>query len=102
MFTKENIEKIMENAKNIQKKMDIIQKDIYDTKIQGESGAGLVKIIMNGLYHCKKITISDEIWNEKNKYLIIDLIIAAFNDATKKITLKKAEKISNVSKQINF
>lgn len=102
MFTKENLEKIIKNTKNIQKKMENIQKDISHINITGESGAGLVKIIINGIYQCKKIKISQELWKEKNKNLIIDLIIAAFNDATKKIATQQAEKISIISKNMNL
>ncbi|ABJ90759.1 YbaB/EbfC family nucleoid-associated protein [Buchnera aphidicola] len=93
MYTKEKINELMEKAQVMKKEMEKIQKDIKMTKIKGESGAGLVTIFMNGNYNCRKTKINDEIWNEKNKILIQDLITSAINNAVNKITELQKKKI---------
>ncbi|VFP81213.1 Nucleoid-associated protein YbaB [Buchnera aphidicola (Cinara kochiana kochiana)] len=93
MFTNEKINEIMQQAKKIQQKIEKIQKDINTTDIVGKSGIDLISIVMNGNYICKSITINDELWNENNKLLLQDLIVAAINDAVKKISKLQQKKM---------
>ncbi|VFP83789.1 YbaB/EbfC family nucleoid-associated protein [Buchnera aphidicola] len=93
MFTNEKINEIMKQAKKIQENIEKIKKDINTTNIIGKSGADLVSIVMNGNYACKSISINDELWNENNKLLLQDLIVAAINDAVKKISKLQQKKM---------
>lgn len=94
MFTNEKINEIMKQAQQIQKKMEEIQKNINIEKIKGKSGVDLVEVTMYGNYNCESIKISEEIWNERNKTLLQDLIVSAINDAVKKITELQKKKLS--------
>ncbi|VFP78288.1 Nucleoid-associated protein YbaB [Buchnera aphidicola (Cinara cuneomaculata)] len=94
MFTNEKINEIMKQAKKIQQNIEKIQKDITTTSITGKSGIDLVSVVMNGNYICKSIIINDELWNENNKLLLQDLIVAAVNDAVTKISKLQQKKMS--------
>lgn len=97
MFDKNNINEFMKKAQKIQEKMNQVQKSIDIMKVTGESGAGLVKITINGKYHCIKVDIDDNLLQQYDKSTLEDLITAAFNDANRKINEEKKNKMSNIN-----
>ncbi|CAL4323548.1 YbaB/EbfC family nucleoid-associated protein [Buchnera aphidicola] len=102
MFNKNNLTNLMKQAKKMQDKMSKIQKEISIIEVTGESGAGLVKITINGSYDCKKIEIDKNIMKEDSIEMLEDLIVAAFNDASRRISEEKKKKMSNISSEIPF
>ncbi|CAL4323236.1 YbaB/EbfC family nucleoid-associated protein [Buchnera aphidicola] len=102
MFNKNNMNHLMQEAKKIQEKISNIKKEIaHMTKI-GEAGAGLVKVTMNGKYHCIKIEFDNSLLNNKDKEMIEDLTTAAFNDAHRRITEEKKNKMSSISPEVSL
>ncbi|CAL4323312.1 YbaB/EbfC family nucleoid-associated protein [Buchnera aphidicola] len=97
MFNKENLGNLMQQAQKIQKNMKNIQKEIKSIEVTGESGAGLIKITLNGNNNCKKIEIDSNLFKEEDKEIIEDLIVAAFNNAIMKISEEKKKRISKLS-----
>ncbi|QCI27301.1 YbaB/EbfC family nucleoid-associated protein [Buchnera aphidicola] len=102
MFDKNNIGNLMQHAQKMQEKINKIQKSLDNLQVQGESGAGLVKIIMNGKHNCIKIHIDTSLIKKKEKEILEDLIVAAFNDANRKIDEEKKNKISNITPGMPF
>ena len=88
-----NMMDIMKNAKKIQEMMQEAQEELKTIFVTGESGAGMVKITMNARYAISKIEISDEIRQEQEPDVLEDLLIAAFNDAVKKVEKISKEKM---------
>lgn len=97
MFNKNNITNLMQQAKKMQDKMTKVQGEIADMEIVGNSGAGLVKIVLNGNYHCRGLTIDESLIKDEDKEVLEDLIIAAFNDAVRRISILQKEKMKSVS-----
>jgi DNA-binding YbaB/EbfC family protein len=64
--------------------------------VQGESGGGLVTIIMSGKREARKVTIDNSLLNE-DKDMLEDLVAAAINDAVNKVAKLKKEKMSDVT-----
>lgn len=95
MFTKKNIDEFIKQAQNIQKRMSKIQKNIKDIEVTGESGAGLVRITINGTYNCKNVSLNKKILQKYEKSVIEDLIAAAFNDSIRRILEIQKNKLSN-------
>ena len=62
----------------------------------GESGAGLVKVTINGAHNCRRIEIDPSLM-EDDKEMLEDLIAAAFNDAARRIEETQKEKMASVS-----
>ena len=93
--------KILESAKEMQSKMKESQDKIKLIKEEGSSAGGNVKLILNGDGEMIKLFISEETMKE-NKEIIEDLIIAAHNDAKKKIKLKTSEELSNATGGLNL
>ncbi len=83
---------LMKKAQEMQKKMQEIQKQIADMEVIGQSGGGLVKIIMTGQHFARKVSIDPSLLKE-DKGMLEDLIAAAINDATGKIEKGTREKM---------
>ena len=88
--------KILEKAKEIEKKMKESQENLGKIEVEGFSGGDAIKVILNGNGEMAKILINDNILKE-NKEIIQDLIIAAHNDAKNKLKSKTSEEISKAT-----
>ena len=92
-----NISQIMKQAKAMQEKMAEMQKKIEETEIEGSSGGGAVKIVMNGKHEVKNLFIDPSIVNSDEKEVLEDLIIAALNDVNKKIAENTNDQLGSIS-----
>ena len=92
-----NMSQIMKQAKAMQEKMAEMQKKIEETEIEGSSGGGVVKIVMNGKHEVKNLFIDPSIVNSDEKVVLEDLIIAALNDVNKKIAENTNDQLGSIS-----
>ena len=77
------------------------QENIKKIKVEGISGSGSVKVVLDGEGEMCKIEISDEILKE-DKVIVEDLIIAAHNKAKAELKLKTNEEISKTAGGFNI
>lgn len=87
---------IMKQAQQLQEQMQQAQQELAKKEVQGESGAGLVKIIMNGRHDVKAVTIDDSLLTE-DKEILEDLIAAAVNDAVRKVEASNQSMMSGLT-----
>jgi len=87
---------IMQQAQKMQEDVKKIQDEIALMQIQGESGGGLVTILMTGKKEVRKVTIDDSLIAD-DKDMLEDLVAAAINDAVHKVSKMKQEKMSEVT-----
>ena len=80
-----NIAKMMQQAKKMQENMKVMQEELAAMEIDGEAGGGMVKVRMGGDRMVRRITIDSSLWEEQDKDLIEDLMVAAFNNAAQKV-----------------
>ncbi|MCF7967576.1 MAG: YbaB/EbfC family nucleoid-associated protein [Methylococcaceae bacterium] len=92
---------LMQQAQKMQENLKQVQDEIAEAQIQGESGAGLVRITMNGKRQVQKILIDDSLLNE-DRDMLEDLIAAAFNDAINKVSVLKQEKMAGLTGGIDL
>lgn len=92
-----NISQIMKQAKAMQEKMAEVQKKVEDTEVEGSSGGGAVKIIINGKHIVKKVSIDQKLVDKEEIEVLEDLIVAAFNDAAKKISENMSNQLGSIS-----
>lgn len=88
--------KILEKAKEIEKKMKESQENLKKIEVNGVSGGDAVEVTLNGDGEMIKIALNDKIFKEE-KEIIEDLITAAHNDAKSKLKLKTSEEISKAT-----
>lgn len=75
---------LMKHAKQIKDKMEQAKQELADTVVEGQAGAGAVKVCMNGRFDAVSVTLDDSLPRE-DKEILEDLICAAINDAVRKI-----------------
>lgn len=75
---------LMKQAQQMQEKMQQAQRELATTEVEGQAGAGMVKVLMTGRYDVRRVTI-DEMVMAEDKDLLEDLLAAAVNDAVKKV-----------------
>ena len=76
---------LMQQAQKMQEQMQQQQEELANKEINGESGAGIVKVTMNGKSHLKKIEIDYDMI-DGDMEMMEDLLVAAFNDALNKVS----------------
>ena len=88
-----NIQNLMREAQKMQKELQKTQQDLENTDYDGNSS--MVKIVLNGNKEVKSISIdkSVEISSEDDIEMLEDMIIVAFNDASKKVDSDKEKKL---------
>ncbi|OAT33887.1 hypothetical protein M975_0422 [Buttiauxella brennerae ATCC 51605] len=96
MFGKGGLGNIMKQAQQMQEKMAQVQEEIAQMEVTGESGAGLVKVTINGAHNCRRVEIDPSLM-EDDKEMVEDLVAAAFNDAARRIGEAQKEKMAGVS-----
>ena len=96
-----NFTDLISQAKRMQEKMKETQETLKKIEVEGISGGGSVKVIMNGEGDLKKITFDDALLKE-SKEILEDLLIAAHNDAKLKLWKKTSEEISKVTGGISL
>ncbi len=93
---KDGLDGLMKQAQEMQKNMQNAQDEILKMEVIGESGGGMVKIIMNSRHEAKRITIDDTMIGD-DKEMLEDLIVAAINDATHKVEKQSKERMASLT-----
>ena len=91
---------LMKQAQKMQENMQKMQEEVANTQVQGESGGGMVKVVMTGRHDVRKISIDDSIMNDKE--MLEDLVAAAINDANRKVEAMSQEKMSGITGGIDL
>jgi DNA-binding YbaB/EbfC family protein len=87
---------LMKQAQAMQENMKKAQDQLALIEVEGESGAGLVKVVMTCKYAVKRVTIDPSVLAD-DKDMLEDLVAAAFNDAVRKAEATSAEKMSGLT-----
>ncbi len=88
-----NLAGLMKQAQQMQSKMEEMQSALESTEMTGESGAGMVKVTLNGKGDLRRIAIDKQAISPDDADLLQDLIVAAHQDAKGKIEAFAAEKM---------
>jgi DNA-binding YbaB/EbfC family protein len=80
----------------MQDNMKKAQEELATIEVEGQSGAGLVKIVMTCKSDVKRVTIDPSLLAD-DKDMLEDLVAAAFNDAVRKAEALSAEKMSGMT-----
>lgn len=87
---------IMQQAQKMQEDFKKAQEELNAMQVMGESGAGLVTILMTGKREARKVTIDPSLLGE-DKDMLEDMVAAAINDAVNKVAKMKKEKMADVT-----
>ncbi len=93
---KGGIGQLMKQAQQMQADMQKAQEEMASLTVTGESGAGMVRITMTCKHELKSLDIDDSLIGD-DKEMLEDLIIAAFNDAVRRVEKTVQEKFSGMT-----
>ena len=92
---------IMKQAQAMQENMQKAQEELANIEVTGESGAGMVQVVMSCRHDVKKITIDPELMTD-DKEVLEDLIAAGVNDAVRKVEKTTEEKMGGLTSGLNI
>jgi DNA-binding YbaB/EbfC family protein len=92
---------LMRQAQQMQETMQKAQAELAEIEVTGESGAGMVKVTLNGRHEAKKVLIEPKLLAE-DKEMLEDLLVAALNDAVRKVAARTQEKYSGLMSGLNL
>jgi len=93
---KGGIGQLMKQAQEMQANMKKAQEEMASLTVSGESGAGLVRLTMTCQHQVRALEIDDTLVGD-DKEMLEDLIVAAFNDALRKVESTVQEKYSGMA-----
>jgi DNA-binding YbaB/EbfC family protein len=91
-----NIGNMMKQAQQMQANMQKVQAEIALLEVTGESGGGMVKVLMTGKHEVKRVTIEPTVSGE-DREMLEDLVAAAINDAVHKVETQVSQKMASVT-----
>ena len=87
---------MFKQAAQFQKKMDEAKRLLDEVEVTGRSGAGLVEVVMTCGHVVQEVRISDKLLAD-DKAIMEDLVVAAFNDAVKRVESETKSRLSDVA-----
>jgi DNA-binding YbaB/EbfC family protein len=75
---------LMQQAQQMQENMRKLQEQLAAMEVEGQSGAGMVKVTMTGRHDVRRVSIDSSLLKD-DKEMLEDLVAAAFNDAARKV-----------------
>ncbi|MBR4877018.1 MAG: YbaB/EbfC family nucleoid-associated protein [Rhodocyclaceae bacterium] len=91
---------LMKQAQQMQANMQKMQEQIAQMEIEGQAGAGMVKIVMTGKHDVRRVSIDPSVMDDRE--MLEDLIAAAVNDAVRRIESTTQEKMSSFTAGLNL
>ena len=87
---------LMKQAQQMQENMKRMQEQLATIEVEGQSGAGLVKVVMTCRHDVKRVTIDASLLKD-DKDMLEDLVAAAFNDAVRRVEATIQEKMGGMT-----
>ena len=92
---------LMKQAQQMQENMKRVQEELGMIEVEGQAGAGLVKVLMTCKYAVKRVTIDPSLVGE-DKDMLEDLVMAAMNDAVAKAEATTQAKMAGFAQGLNL
>ncbi|HJZ32573.1 MAG TPA: YbaB/EbfC family nucleoid-associated protein [Hyphomicrobiaceae bacterium] len=89
--------KMMKQAQEIQGRMQQLQTDLANLEVEGQSGAGLVKVTLNGRGDARGVKIDPSLVKPEDTEMLEDLIVAALQDAKSKVEAAAQAKMQEIT-----
>ncbi len=93
---KGGIGNLMKQAQMMQENLQKAQAQLAEMEVEGQAGAGMVKVVMTGKHDVKRVAIDPSLMSD-DKEMLEDLIAAAVNDAVRRVETTTQEKMSAVT-----
>ena len=88
-----NIQQMMKQAQQMQERL---QKQMAELKVEASAGGGMVTVVVNGSKQIQSLKIEPEVVSKEDVEMVQDLIVAAVNDAQRKVDEEMAQKMGGM------
>jgi DNA-binding YbaB/EbfC family protein len=88
-----NIQSMMQQAKEMQERL---QKQMAELRVEATAGGGMVTVVVNGTKQLQSIAIDPEVVSKDDVEMLQDLIVAAINDANRKVDEQLGQSMSGL------
>ncbi len=91
---------LMKQAQMMQENMKKAQEQLAQTEVEGQAGAGMVKVTMTCSHDVRRVSIDPSVMDDKE--MLEDLVAAAINDAVRRAEVVSQEKMSGFTAGLNL
>ena len=91
---------LMKQAQQMQANMQKAQEELAQIEVEGQSGAGMVKVVMTCKHDVRRVSIDPSVMDDKE--MLEDLLAAAVNDAVRRVETTTQEKMSGFTAGLNL
>jgi hypothetical protein len=88
-----NIQQVMKQAQQMQERL---QKQMAELRVEATAGGGMVTVVVNGAKQLQSIRIDPEVVSKDDVEMLQDMILAAVNDAQRKVDEELASKMGGL------
>ncbi|MBM7650502.1 DNA-binding YbaB/EbfC family protein [Bacillus ectoiniformans] len=97
-----NMQNMMKQMQKMQKKMAEAQEELAEKKFEGTAGGGMVTVVLSGQKQVLDIQIKEEVVDPEDVEMLQDLVLAATNDALKKVDDETNQTMGQFTKGMNL
>jgi len=91
-----NIGQLMKQAQMMQENMRRMQEQLATVEVEGQAGSGSVKVLMTCKHEVRRVAIDPALGGD-DREMLEDLLVAAFNDAARKVEATVSEKMGGMA-----
>lgn len=88
---------LMKQAQQMQDNLKKAQEQLASVEVEGQSGAGLVKVVVTCRNDVKRVSIDPSVMADGDKEMLEDLVVAAMNDALRRAEQTASERMSSIT-----
>ncbi len=92
-----NLAGLMKQASQMQSKMAEMQAKLDATEVEGEAGAGMVRVTLSGKSDLKRVKVDPKLLDPAEAEMLEDLVVAAHADAKRKVEAIMADEMKNAT-----
>ena len=97
-----NLQQMQQILKQVQQFQEQLQKQLDELSVEASAGGGMVSVKMNGQKQLREVRIDPEILASQDLAMLQDLILAAFNEASRKVDEQMSSQMGNLTGGINI
>ena len=97
-----NLQQMQQILKQVQQVQEQLQRQLESLVVEATAGGGMVTVKMNGQKQLVAVTIEGEVFASRDQEMLQDLILAAVNEAARKVDEQTASQVGNLAGGLNL
>ena len=97
-----NLQQMQQMLKQVQQFQEQLQKQLDELVVEAAAGGGMVSVKMNGQKQLHEVRIDPEVFASQDLEMLQDVILAAFNEASRKVDEQMSSQMGNLTGGINI